>query len=157
MEFKDSYKTLGLEPGTDDKAIKTAYRKLSRKHHPDVSKEKDAEDRFKEVAKAYEVLKNADKRAEYNELRQYAHQGQPFEPPQGWQPSGSAGFGNHTDVDSDCSDFLESLFGGADRFHGGHRSKARRGQDVEMDLPLLLEETLDAERKNLLPDSAVQP
>jgi hypothetical protein len=59
MDFKNYYKVLGLEPGADDKAVKAAYRKLARKYHPDVSKETDAENKFKEVAEAYEVLKSA--------------------------------------------------------------------------------------------------
>ena len=97
MDFKDYYKVLGLEPGADDKAVKAAYRKLARKYHPDVSKEKDAENQFKEVAEAYEVLKSAEKRAEYDELRKYAQQGRPFEPPPGWQPRGSTRCGRRRD------------------------------------------------------------
>ena len=71
MDFKDYYKILGVEPTADDKAIKTAYRKLARKYHPDVSKEKDAENKFKDVNEAYEALKSVEKRAEYDELRKY--------------------------------------------------------------------------------------
>ena len=68
MDFKDYYKILGVEPTADDKAIKAAYRKLARKYHPDVSKEPGAEDKFKEIGEAYEVLSDADKRAAYDEL-----------------------------------------------------------------------------------------
>ena len=157
MEFKDYYKVLGVEPGADDAAIKSAYRKLARKYHPDVSKEKDAEQQFKEVAEAYEVLKTAEKRAEYDELRQYAQQGQqqgrPFEPPPGWQPRGDAGFdGGFGQSGRDYSDFFESIFGNAAHGHRGHahsRSHARRGQDVEMEFPLLLEETLQEQAKQV--------
>ena len=63
MDFKDYYKILGVEPTADDKAIKAAYRKLARKYHPDVSKEKDAEAKFKDASEAYEALKSAYKRA----------------------------------------------------------------------------------------------
>ena len=149
MDFKDYYKVLGLEPGADDKAVKAAYRKLARKYHPDVSKEKDAENQFKEVAEAYEVLKSAEKRAEYDELRKYAQQGRPFEPPPGWQPRGNGGFADEMGGGRDCSDFFESLFGAAGRTQGPGRSSGRRGQDVEMELPILLEETLADEAKKI--------
>lgn len=149
MDFKDYYKVLGLEPGADDKAVKAAYRKLARKYHPDVSKEKDAENQFKEVAEAYEVLKSAEKRAEYDELRKYAQQGRPFEPPPGWQPRGNAGFADEMGGGRDYSDFFESLFGAAGRTQGPGRSSGRRGQDVEMELPILLEETLADEAKKI--------
>ena len=71
MEFKDYYKILGVDPDADKKTIKNAYRKLARKYHPDVSDHHDAENQFKEVAEAYEVLKDDAKRAEYDEIRQY--------------------------------------------------------------------------------------
>ena len=148
MDFKDYYKVLGLEPGADDKAVKTAYRKLARKYHPDVSKEKDAENQFKEVAEAYEVLKSAEKRAEYDELRQNAQHGRPFEPPPGWQPRGHRGFADDMGG-GDYSDFFDSLFGANGRAQGRGRSTARRGQDVEMELPILLEETLADEAKKI--------
>lgn len=149
MDFKDYYKVLGLEPGADDKAVKAAYRKLARKYHPDVSKEKDAENQFKDVAEAYEVLKSAEKRAEYDELRKYAQQGRPFAPPPGWQPRGNGGFADEMGGGRDYSDFFESLFGAAGRSQGPGRSSARRGQDVEMELPILLEETLADEAKKI--------
>jgi curved DNA-binding protein len=152
MEFKDYYKVLGLEPGADDKTIKTAYRKLARKYHPDVSKEKDAEKQFKEVAEAYEVLKTAEKRAEYDELRQQAKQGRPYAPPPGWQSRGNGGFSDSFGGGAEYSDFFESIFGGAGRSRGPQgsaRSSGRRGQDVEMELPILLEETLADEAKKV--------
>jgi curved DNA-binding protein len=93
MDFKDYYKILGVEPTADDKAIKAAYRKLARKYHPDVSKEKDAEAKFKDASEAYEALKNADKRAEYDDLRRYGQHGQPFQGPPGWQSRGGFGGG----------------------------------------------------------------
>jgi curved DNA-binding protein len=149
MDFKDYYKTLGLKPGADDKAVKAAYRKLARKYHPDVSKEKDAGNKFKDVAEAYEVLKSAEKRAEYDELSKYAEQGQPFEPPPGWQAQGHADLADGMGGGSEYSDFFESLFGGAGRAQRGGRSSSRRGQDVEMELALLLEETLAQETKTI--------
>jgi curved DNA-binding protein len=150
MDFKDYYKELGRESGADDKAGKAAYRKLARKYHPDVSKEKDAEDKFKEVAEAYEVLKSAEKRAEYDERLKYAQQGRPFEPPPGWQPRNRAGFAEEAGgSEREYSDFFESLFGAAGRAQGAGRSRAQRGQDVEMELPIRLEETLSGETKKI--------
>ena len=149
MDFKDYYKVLGLEPGADDKAVKSAYRKLARKYHPDVSKEKDAENKFKDVAEAYEVLKSAEKRAEYDELRKQAERGQTYQPPPDWQPRGESGFADAMGGGSDYSDFFESLFGRANRDNAGHRNNSRRGQDIEMELPLLLEEILAAETKTI--------
>ncbi len=156
MDFKDYYKILGVEPTADEKAIKAAYRKLARKYHPDVSKEKDAEVHFKEVAEAYEVLKDAEKRAEFDDLRKYGQHGRPFEHPRGRQP----GAGAFTDAyGGDYSDFFESIFrrgGGAEE----SRNRARKGQDVEMDLPVFLEETLDGEAKKIsfqLPGAMGQP
>ncbi len=136
MDFKDYYKILGVEPTADDKAIKAAYRKLARKYHPDVSKEKDAEAKFKDASEAYEALKSADKRAEYDELRKYGQHGQPFQGPPGWQGrGGNAGFGGGG---GDFSDFFSSIFGSRGAGFGGGqpgRSAGRRGQDVEMELP----------------------
>ena len=145
MDFKDYYKVLGLEPGADDKAVKTAYRKLARKYHPDVSKEKDAENKFKEVAQAYEALKTAETRAEYDALGKYAQHGQPFEPPPGWQAPGHDGFADGREY----ADFFESLFGGTGRSRSAGPGSSRRGQDVEMVLPLLLEETLAENTKQI--------
>jgi curved DNA-binding protein len=137
-----------VEPGADDATIKSAYRKLARKYHPDVSKEPDAEQQFKEVAEAYEVLKTAEKRAEYDELRQYAQQGRPFEPPPGWQSGRQGGFDDGFGQSGrDYSDF-----GAASNAHRGSahgRSHGRRGQDVEMEFPLLLEETLQEQTKQV--------
>jgi curved DNA-binding protein len=81
MDFKDYYKILGVDSEADKKAIKTAYRKLARRYHPDVSDHHDAENQFKEVTEAYEVLKDTAKRAEYDEIRQYGDAEQAFNPP----------------------------------------------------------------------------
>tara|TARA_R110000824_G_scaffold401796_1_gene616775 strand:+ start:39748 stop:40698 length:951 start_codon:yes stop_codon:yes gene_type:complete len=152
MEFKDYYDILGVNPQADKKVIKTAYRRLARKYHPDVSKETDAENKFKEVAEAYEVLGSDEKRAEYDELRKYGRKGQPFEPPPGWEPSA----GGHEFNDADLSEFFSSIFG--DRYQqsapgqGNNRNeymRSQRGQDVEIEMPLSLEETLKKEPKTI--------
>lgn len=143
MEFKDYYKILGVEPDADLKVIKSAYRKLARKYHPDVSTEKDAENQFKDIAEAYAALKDSDKRAEYDELRKYSRHGERFEPPPGWQSS--------TVHDGDFSDFFEAIFGAAGP-RGPHVRETRfsfRGQDIETELPIFLEDTLSDEKKTI--------
>jgi curved DNA-binding protein len=145
MEFKDYYTLLGIEPDADAKTIKTAYRKLARKYHPDVNPEKGAEDQFKEVAEAYEVLKNAERRAEYDELRRYGGQrDKGFEPPPGWQGDRAASSGNEQ-FDGDFSDFFNSVFGnrgGGFQGYSDFQQSAARGQDVEVEMPIFLEDIL---------------
>jgi curved DNA-binding protein len=148
MDFKDYYKILGVEPTADDKELKTAYRKLARKYHPDVSKEKGAEDKFKEANEAYEVLSSAEKRAEYDDIRKYGQQGRPFQGPPGWQSRGGAGDAGF-DSSGDFSEFFSSIFGGRAQQGGRAYSSGRRGQDVEMELPVFLEETLSTESKQV--------
>ncbi len=153
MEFKDYYKVMGVEPSADDKVIKTAYRKLARKYHPDVSQLPDAEEKFKEVAEAYEVLKHKDKRAEYDELRRYGSSGKPFEPPPGWQSQHNRQASGQAQDHEDFSDFFRSVFGNAgyaDSQQGtAHAQFQRRGQDVEIELPVFLEETLAEKTRHI--------
>ena len=94
MEFKDYYKIMGVAPEAGADEIKRAYRKLARKYHPDVSDDPNAEDRFKEVGEAYEVLKDPAKREEYDQLRKGGWRGgQEFRPPPGWSSSRGDGAG----------------------------------------------------------------
>lgn len=159
MDFKDYYKILGVEADADDKTIKAAYRKLARKYHPDVSEHHDAEAQFKEVSEAYEVLKDPEKRAEYDEIRKYGTHNQSFKPPPGWQPSGGGHF--YSSHEGDFSDFFSSIFGGGfsrggfEDVAGGGRDFGfgggvkGRGRDIETDLPIFLEDTLSAESKSI--------
>lgn len=151
MDFKDYYKILGVDADADKKAIKTAYRKLARKYHPDVSDHSDAEAKFKEVTEAYEVLKSTEKRAEYDELRQYGGSQQGFRPPPGWQSSAASdGAGSHHQ--GDFSDFFSSFFGGGGPQGGGFgggQPFERRGQDIETELSVSLEDTLSQEAKTI--------
>jgi len=150
MEFQDYYKVLGVATDADLKAVKTAYRKLARKYHPDVSDEHDAEKRFKEVAEAYEVISDETKRAEYDQLRKYGRGGQPFEAPPEWQSKA----GRKQGPQGDFSDFFENIFGSggfergaANAFRGNEDFTSRRGRDVEVELPLLLEDTFSDEAR----------
>lgn len=107
MEYKDYYKTLGVDRKADEAAIKAAYRRLARKYHPDVNKEAGAEDKFKDLQEAYAVLRDPEKRQAYDQLGANWKSGQNFRPPPGW--SGSAG-GSQA---GDFSDFFRNLFGDA--------------------------------------------
>src|SRR5207253_3185585 len=88
MKYKDYYATLGVERGATDDDIKKAYRKLARKYHPDVSKEVNAEEKFKEVGEAYETLKDPEKRAAYDQLGRHST-GEEFRPPPDWRRRGT--------------------------------------------------------------------
>lgn len=119
MEYKDYYQTLGVEKAATQDEIKKAYRRLARKYHPDVSKENDAEEQFKALGEAYEVLKDPEKRAAYDQLGSQWQAGQEFRPPPDWD----AGFEFSGDDPAAFSDFFESLFGhaqagGRGREHG---------------------------------------
>ncbi|GAB5451304.1 MAG: curved DNA-binding protein [Halioglobus sp.] len=143
MEFKDYYSILGVEADADKKDIKTAYRRLARRYHPDLNAEADAEDRFKEVAEAWEVLGDDERRAEYDELRQFGgRRPEDFEPPPGWQSA--AGASQHH-FSGDFSDFFNSIFGA--EFEHAAQPQPRRGHDVEIEMPVFLEETLEACKK----------
>jgi len=161
VEFKDYYKILGVDRGADDKTIRSAYRKLARKHHPDVSKGKDSGQRFRELAEAYAVLSDPDKRRRYDTLgpdwERYAQPG----------PAGQPGTGRveYTDL-GDFSEFFRTIFGdrgpraGAGSGPGGRVDvddwlggftggrHAARGQDVQANVAITLEEAYSGTRKS---------
>lgn len=124
MQFKDYYDTLGVEPSAGEAEIKTAYRRLARKYHPDVSKESDAEDRFKAVNEAYEALRDPEKRAAYDQLRAQGYRpGEEVRHQQGGPGfrygSGDGFDGEEVFAGADFSDFFESLFGRGRTAAGG--------------------------------------
>jgi curved DNA-binding protein len=144
VEFKDYYKVMGVSRDATQEEIKRSYRKLARKYHPDVSKERDAEARFKDVGEAYEVLKDPERRAAYDRLASGWQSGQEFRPPPDWD----AGFefsGNADLADAGSySDFFEALFGRV-RSERAHRARAEfraRGQDHHAKVLVDLEDSL---------------
>lgn len=146
MEFKDYYKIMGVEKGATQDEIKRAYRKLARKYHPDVSKEPEAEKKFKEVGEAYEVLKDPEKRAAYDQLGANWQAGQEFHPPPDWDAGFEFSGGGFTPGDASAfSDFFESLFGrgGVSGFAGTQRSGPQfraRGEDHHAKVMIDLED-----------------
>jgi len=127
MKFKDYYEVLGVARDADPKAIKSAYRKLARKYHPDVSKEPGAEARFKEIGEAYEVLQDPEKRAAYDQLGNRWREGQEFTPPPEWGAGFEFTSGGDSAADAtDYSDFFSTLFG---NFSHRGASTRTRGED----------------------------
>ncbi len=145
MEFKDYYQILGVKPEATEAEIKTAYRKLARKHHPDRNKEAGAEEKFKAVNEANEVLKDAEKRRSYDQVRAGGYRtGEQFRPPPGWQGQAHGDAG-----DGDFSDFFESLFGrGAAQGQRG-QPRPRRGRDVQARVQIDLQTAFDGGRTRL--------
>ena len=150
MQFKDYYQIMGVPRDATEAQIKQAYRKLARKYHPDVSKEKDAEARFKDVGEAYEVLKDPEKRAAYDRLGKEPPAGGDFRPPPDWDAGFE--FSGSGARDSPYSDFFESLFGAQARAQAGGRSSAfhpGRGEDHHAKVLLDLDATLQGGTRQL--------
>jgi curved DNA-binding protein len=142
MKFKDYYEVLGVARDASQDDIKRAYRRLARKYHPDVSKEENAEARFKEMKEAYEVLKDPEKRSAYDQFGENWKAGQDFQPPPEWQrahPFGDRSFGTGGE---EFSDFFETLFGGGRggawtfRTSGGRA----RGEDVSATISIPIDD-----------------
>jgi len=143
MEFKDYYAILGVEPSAGEAEIKTAYRRLARKYHPDVSKEAGAEEKFKAVNEAYEVLRDPQKRAAYDQLRAQGYRpGEEFQPPPNFGGGGFGGpggfdfeeiFGSAGGTGGGFSDFFEGLFG---RRAGNARAAPRGDSRAKFAVPL---------------------
>jgi len=164
MKYKDYYEILGVARDASQEDIKKAYRKLARKFHPDVSKEPNAEERFKEVQEAYETLKGPEKRAAYDQLGRH-RSGEEFRPPPGWERQ--FGEANLDDI-LDLSELFEHFGGGPFRRRGGRTGRsgaafAMPGQDYEITAHLSLEDVyrgaevaLDVSAPELTPDGAVR-
>ena len=182
MEFRDYYKVLGVERTASADAIRKAYRRLAHKYHPDVSKEPNAEARFKEMQEAYEVLKDPEKRAAYDQLGSQWKAGEQFRPPPDWgsgfefsgdgraragrsrgRGAGPRGFGAGEDGglgEQGFSEFFSSLFGGGSPFAAEGR---RPGRDHHARIEIDLEEAfrgttrmLELKRPELKPDGTLE-
>ena len=146
MEYRDYYQILGLERKATQDEVKRAYRKLARKYHPDVSTETDAEQKFKELGEAYEVLKDPEKRTAYDQLGANWESGQGFNTPPDWDAGFEFSGGGFTQGDGQgYSDFFESLFGQS--FQGGHSASRgpfqARGEDHHAKILIDLEDSLN--------------
>ena len=146
MEYKDYYQILGVKRDVSKDELKKAYRKLARKYHPDVSKEANAEAKFKEVGEAYEALKDPEKRAQYDQFGSNYKNGQSFTPPPGWgQNAGAGGHGNF-------SNFFESMFSGgagAGMGGGGRDNFYAPGEDVNAKITISLEDAFNGVQKTI--------
>ena len=161
MEFKDYYQIIGVERDATQDEIKRAYRKLARKYHPDVSKEANAEQHFKEVGEAYEVLKDPEKRAAYDQLGANWKAGQDFNAPPDWDAGfefgggpggGNTQYGGFEGADA-YSDFFESLFRQAGgRPQGGHQQQSgfqSAGNDHHAKILIDLEDSMKGATRSI--------
>ena len=157
MEFKDYYLVMGVDKGATPEDIKRAHRKLARKYHPDVSKEKDAEARFKELAEAYDVLKDPEKRAAYDRLGANYKAGQDFQPPPDWAgrqaERGSYSQSFEGDDGQDHSAFFDALFRGMGRGQGAgqrsHEAFDMHGQDQHAKIQIEVEDSYNGATRTL--------
>ncbi|MCU7853116.1 MAG: DnaJ domain-containing protein [Candidatus Thiodiazotropha sp. (ex Monitilora ramsayi)] len=152
MEFKDYYNIIGVQRTATQDEIKRAYRKLARKYHPDVSKVADAEQHFKEVGEAYEVLKDPEKRAAYDQLGMNWKAGQEFRPPPDWDANFEFRGGFANGGDSSFSDFFDSLFGRG--FSGSQGAAAgpqfhTQGEDHHAKIMIDLEDAFQGATRSL--------
>jgi curved DNA-binding protein len=152
MQFKDYYTVLGVEPSAGDAEIKTAYRRLARKYHPDVSKEAGAEEQFKAVNEAYEALRDPQKRAAYDQLRARGYRpGEEFRPPPDFGQGGFGGqnfdfdevFGSTGSGGGGFSDFFEGLFGRRGRADGAQARGPQASRDSRAKLAVPLQAVHD--------------
>ena len=150
MEFKDYYEIMGVARDASADDIKRAYRRLARKYHPDVSKEKDAEARFKEVGEAYEVLRDPEKRAAYDQLGRRPT-GEEFKPPPNWnfEFEGDDRPGEHSDFFEQLFGGLGGLRGGAGRGRAGGGAFRSRGFDTRAQVDITLEEAFRGTTRTL--------
>lgn len=163
MQYKDYYAALGVERQATQEDIKRAYRRLARKYHPDVSKEPNAEEQFKNLQEAYEVLKDPEKRKAYDELGSNWKAGQDFRPPPDWDAASQFYRANQQTGFSEedlggFSDFFSQLFGrgqggfsGAEQMRAGRRAHHRHqhGQDQHAVVQITLEEAFHGTTKTL--------
>lgn len=164
VQFRDYYEALGVNTNASEDEIKSAFRKQARKYHPDVNPgDKSAEEKFKEINEAYEVLSDAEKRKRYDTLGPNWKAGEEFRPPPGWQQESRVDFGDMGDIFGGAggmggagaggfSDFFETLFGGgrrAGRSRRGGAGFSMRGREIEAEIELTLEEAHRGGRRSI--------
>lgn len=147
MKYKDYYQILGVPRNASTEEVKKAYRRLARKYHPDVSKETGAEEKFKEVNEANDVLSDTEKRAAYDQLGFYKP-GQDFRPPPGWGERFGGGPRGAEFAGADFSDLFSQVFGGGGS-HGFRGRSAPKGHDMEASVSLTLEEAFHGVEKQI--------
>ena len=154
MKYQDYYKILEVPKNATEEQIRAAYRKLARKYHPDVNKAKGAEEKFKEVSEAYEVLKDAEKRRRYDQLGAAWQGGQEFRPPPNYGAGGASGpfnFSGHNRGARGFSDFFEAIFG-ADATFGRQQYSSHGtldGENLEAEIEISLKEAVLGGEKNI--------
>ena len=154
MEYKDYYAVLGVEKSATAEEIKRAYRKLARQYHPDLNKDEKAEEKFKEIGEANDVLSDPEKRAAYDQLGQNYQAGQDFTPPPGWDQgfefTGGPAGGNAQP--EDFSDFFSDLFGKAQRQRHSGQGQAdfsARGQDHHARIAIDLDDSFKGAKSQI--------
>lgn len=156
MEYKDYYQILGVARDADEDAIKQAYRRLARKYHPDVSKEPYAEEQFKKIQEAYAVLKDKEKRTQYDALGANWKAGQEFRPPPGWDKQSQFRYAGGQFSEEDLgqfSDFFANMFGGRSQHDGfathAGREFRQRGSDQHAKITITLNEAYQGATRNI--------
>ncbi len=175
MQFRDYYQTLGVNRSDSSESITKAYRKLARKYHPDLNKEPNAEEKFKEINEAYEVIGDSKNRKRYDALGKNWKSGQDFQAPPGWEgmfegfasgAQSSKGFDFGSGQGSGFSDFFQSLFGGMEEMQGGRGSgyqngpgtsgfgqrpspKKSKGQNIKSEITITIQDAYLGATKNV--------